>query len=63
MLQGSDGRRCEEEEKKGDVVMLEGYKSGERPLEDEEPATDTDLMNEGGDVEFESEVKRQGKQL
>ena len=47
MLQGSDGRRCEEEEKKGDVVMLEGYKSGKRPLEDEEPATDTDFDERG----------------
>ena len=60
---GDDGSRCKEEDNKDDVVMLEGDQSVETPLENEEPATDIDLVNESSNAESEFEANSQGKQL
>jgi len=43
--------------------MLEGDQSVETPLENEEPATDIDLVNESSNAESEFEANSQGKQL
>ena len=43
--------------------MLEGDQIVETPLENEEPATDIDLVNESSNAESEFEANSQGKQL
>jgi len=63
MHQGRERHTCEEEDRKDAMIIMECFQNVERPLENEEQATDTDWMNESSNVECEFEANSQGKQL